>query len=126
MRRIVHEVLDNLQETLWSDVLMREKFTSLGAAQFYRDMAAVWELIDGFVTDGSSSALGMPKLRDACILLNLPREKEEGRDGRMSFGEAYERAMTDNAEAKKVLAEMQCRTLTPQETRQVLERRQDH
>lgn len=131
LRRIMHEVLDSLQDTLWSDVLMREKFTALGAAQFYRDLAAVWGLLDQFVDAGSSSALGMPRLRDACVLLNLPVVKAEvgeggGGDERMCFNEAYNRVMTDNTQAKEVLEQLECKCLSPQEARMVLERRQDH
>jgi hypothetical protein len=121
-RRIMHEVLDSLQDSLWSDVLLREKFTRLGAAQFYRDLNAVWALIDVYITDGSSSALGMPRLREALVLLNLPEKAEEGG---LAYGEAYERVFADNTKAKELLEGLGFRTLTYLEARQVLERRQE-
>lgn len=112
---------------------MREKFTKLGAAQFYRDLAAVWELVDVYITDASTSSLGMPKLREACILLNLPErctrrlsEAGEGAemDTRMSLEEATEKVFADNTMAKEVLDSLHFRNLSPQEARQVLDRRQ--
>lgn len=110
---------------------MREKFTNLGAAQFYRDLAAVWELVDLYITDASTSSLGMPKLREACILLNLPerstrRASEAGQeqDQRMTLEEATEKVFADNTMAKEVLDSLHFRNLSPQEARQVLDRRQ--
>lgn len=107
---------------------MREKFTKLGAAQFYRDLAAVWELIDAYIVDGSSSSLGMPRLREACILLNLPERASMGagqeQDGRMTLDDATEKVFADNTMAKEVLDQLHFTNLTPQEARQVLDRRQ--
>src|SRR5277367_565519 len=101
-RRIWHEALDALQDLLWNEVLMRERFTTLGATQFYRDLTAVWAIIDEFIPDGSSSALGMPKLREGAQLLNLPIV---ARDGLMSLSSAYDRVYADNTEARKVIDE---------------------
>jgi hypothetical protein len=119
-RRIWHEALDTLQDLLWNDVLMRERFTTLGAAQFFRDLTALWAVIDNYVVDGSSSALGMPKLREAASLLNLPIAAQ---DGVISLSSAYERIFSDNAEAKKVIDELGFSTITYQEARKVLQRR---
>lgn len=127
----MHEVLDTLQDSIWSDVLMREKFTKLGAAQLYRDLAAVWELIDVYINEASSSSLGMPKLREACIFLNLPEQSTrsvEGEgpmnDGRITLEEATEKVFADNVMAKEVLDQLHFMNLSPQEARQVLDRRQ--
>lgn len=116
---------------------MREKFTRLGAAQFYRDLAAVWELVDVYITDASTSSLGMPKLREACILLNLPeastrraseagerQEQDTTHPPRMTLEEATEKVFADNTMAKEVLDELRFRHLSAQEARQVLDRRQ--
>src|SRR5436305_5322307 len=87
-RRIWRESLESLQDLLWNEVLMRERFTTLGAAQFYRDLTAIWAVIDGYIANASSSALGMPKLREGAQLLNLP--VVEG-DGLISASNAYDR-----------------------------------
>jgi hypothetical protein len=119
-RRVIYEVLDVLQDILWNDVLMREKFTRLGAAQFSRDISAVGALVDQYVANGSSTALGMPKLKEAVVLLALPDVKQ---DNVMSFDDAFSRSFTDNAEAKKVLEELGLEVITHVEARHVLDRR---
>jgi len=119
-RRIWHEALDTLQDLLWNEVLMRERFTTIGAAQFYRDLTAIWAIIDEFIPEGSSSALGMPKLREGAQLLNLPTV---ARDGLMSLSSAYNRVYADNTEARKVIDELGFSTLTYSDARLVLQRR---
>lgn len=120
-RRIFGEVFGFLEESLWRDALMREKFTRNGAAQFYRDLSATWSLIDTYIANGSSSDLGMPKLREAAILLNLP---DTAQDGLMSFKDASDRAFASNAGATWVLEELQFKNLTYNEVRLVLGRRE--
>jgi hypothetical protein len=119
-RRIWHEALDALQDLLWNEVLMRERFTTLGATQFYRDLTAIWAIIDEFIPDGSSSALGMPKLREGAQLLNLPIV---ARDGLMSLSSAYDRVYADNTEARKVIDELGFSTITYVDARLILQRR---
>jgi len=119
-RRIWHEVLDTLQDLLWNEVLMRQRFTTLGAAQFLRDLVAIWSVIDEYVTEGASSALGMPKLREGAQILNLPIVS---RDGVMSLSDVYERLFSSNAQAKTVLDELGFSTLTHIEARAVIDRR---
>jgi RAD50-interacting protein 1 len=119
-RRVWYEALNTLQELLWNDIFMRERFTTLGAAQFFRDLTALWAVIDKYVVDGSASALGMPKLREAATLLNLPIASG---DGVMSLRSAYERIFSDNAEAKKVVDELGFSTITYHEARKILQSR---
>ncbi|KAL2125784.1 hypothetical protein VTI74DRAFT_2757 [Chaetomium olivicolor] len=116
-RRVWREALERLNNTLWSDVLMSHKFTASGAAQFARDVHAVAALVERFIPDGSS-ALG--SLSDALRLLNLPLESQEGG---MTLKRATDMVFTDNAEAKKVLDEMEIDSLTPANARQILQRR---
>lgn len=99
---------------------MRERFTTIGAAQFLRDLSGVWKVIDNYIPNGSSSAFGMPRLREGAELLNLPVVE---RDGVMSLKMAYDRVFSDNAEAKKVIDELGFSTLTHIEARLVLQRR---
>ncbi len=119
-RRIWHEALDTLQDLLWNEVLMRERFTTLGAAQFYRDLTAIWAIIDEYIPEGSSLALGMPKLREGSQLLNLPIVAH---DGLMSLSNAYDRVYADNTEARKVIDELGFSTITYVDARLVLQRR---
>lgn len=119
-RRIWREALDTLQELLWNDILMRERFTTLGAAQFMRDLTALWEVVDQYIPNGTASALGMPKLKEGAQLLNLP---VVGREDVMSVKVAYDRVFADNTQAKMVIEELGFTTLTHFEARSILQRR---
>jgi hypothetical protein len=116
-RRVWREALEKLNNTLWSDVLMSHKFTASGAAQFARDVHAIAALVERYIPDGSGS---LGSLSDALRLLNLPLEVQEGG---MSLKRATDRVFTDNAEAKKVLEELEVEALTPANARQILQRR---
>lgn len=116
-RRILRESLEKLQDVLWTDVLMRQSFTTFGAAQFMRDIHAILSLVERYVPDGPSALLS---LHDGIKLLNLPVEP---REGVMSLKQASDRVFTDNTEAKKVLQELDIETLTPANARHILQRR---
>ncbi|KAL7619613.1 hypothetical protein AAE478_010154 [Parahypoxylon ruwenzoriense] len=116
-RRAWREVLEKLQDMLWANVLMTQSFTTLGAAQFGRDLDAITSLIDRHIPDGSVT---LSTLKDGLKLLNLPLEAD---NGAISLQQASDRVFTDNTEAKKLLAELGLETLTPANARKILQRR---
>jgi RAD50-interacting protein 1 len=116
-RRILRESLEKLQDMLWTDVLMRQSFTALGAAQFLRDLHAILTLVERYVPDASSP---FTSLSDGTKLLNLPLETQ---GGVMSLRQASDRIFTDNSEAKMVLQELDIDSLTPANARHILQRR---
>ncbi|KAI4858970.1 TIP-1 family-domain-containing protein [Hypoxylon rubiginosum] len=116
-RRVWREALDKLQDMLWANILMTQSFTTLGAAQFARDLDTISSLVDRHIPDGSA-ALGT--LQDGSRLLNLPLETS---DGAVSLQQASDRVFTDNSEAKKLLAELGLESLTPANGRKILQRR---
>lgn len=108
---------------LWTDVLMRQKFTAFGAAQFLRDLTAIFALVERYIPGGLGP---LASLDDAVRLLNLPVEppkSQEGEEAGMSLKQATDRVFTDNAEAKQVLEELSIETLTPANARHILQRR---
>ncbi|KAK3385019.1 TIP-1 family-domain-containing protein [Podospora didyma] len=116
-RRIWREALERLNTILWNDVLMSQRFTASGAAQFARDTRAISSLVERYIPDGSSS---LGSIADALRLLNLPMEAE---GGAMSLGRANDMVFTDKNEAKKALDELEIESLTPANARQILQRR---
>lgn len=118
-RRISREALEELNNMLWSDVLMANKFAASGAAQFRRDVDALCAVIKRYIPDGSS-ALG--SIKEALRLLNLPVEVASEENG-MTLRQVVDRVFTDNTEAKKVLEELDVESLSPPHARQVLQRR---
>ncbi|RYP92944.1 hypothetical protein DL770_000994 [Monosporascus sp. CRB-9-2] len=119
-RRIWREALENLQEMLWTDVLMKHSFTMLGASQFVCDLQAIASLVDRHIADGSV-ALGM--LEEAARILSLPLEASSGS---MSLQQACDRFFTDNTEAKKALEELGVETLTPANARNIVQKRVEY
>ncbi|EFQ27508.1 RINT-1 family protein [Colletotrichum graminicola] len=116
-RRTWRAALDKLQEMLWGEVLMRQSFTAFGAAQFTRDLNAIFALVERYIPNGVGS---LGSLADALKLLNLATEPQ---DGTLSLKDATDRVFTDNAEAKKLLEELDIDTLTPANARHILQRR---
>lgn len=124
-RRVWRGALEKLQELLWADVLMRQSFTTFGAAQFARDVGAVVSLAERYLPSGAGHLSG---LQEGLVLLNLPVVDADGdgdgRDGRrLMLKEASDRVFTDNTEAKKVLEELGIEGLTPANARNILQRR---
>lgn len=119
-RRIWREVFDYLQDLLWNEILVKERFTTLGAAQFSRDVTAILAIIDEYIPGGSHSTLGLPRLQAGVTLLNLPTTAEEGQ---ISLRDAYGRVFSDNTEAKKVIDELDLFNITYSDARTVLQRR---
>ena len=102
---------------LWTEVLVKNKFSTYGAAQFLRDVRGVASVVDGPVPNASAHLTG---LLEGLKLLNLPLEPKEGL---MSVKQATDRVFRDNSEAKVVLAELDIDLLTPANARNILPRR---
>lgn len=96
---------------------MSQSFTTYGAAQFARDLHAIFSTVERYIPDGSGS---LRSLEDAVKLLNLPIEPQEGVT---SLKQATDRVFTDNTQAKKLLEELELDSLTPANARQILYRR---
>jgi len=116
-RRVWREALTRLQDQLWQEVLLRQSFTTFGAAQFLRDGSAIFALVDRYIPGGSAA---MATLHEGMRLLNLPVEME---GGGLTLKQASDRVFVDNDEARKVLEELQFESLTPQNARYILQRR---
>lgn len=119
-RRVVRKSLEAIQDALYEHVLVVNHFTSLGAAQFLRDVHAVFGTVDRYITDGSAA---MAFLGDAVQLLNLPVEPAEGSEGGLTLKQASDRVFTDNNEARRVLEELGLEMLEPSHARRILQNR---
>lgn len=116
-RRAVRSSLEALQNVLYENVLVPNKFTTLGAAQFFRDIHAIFAMVDRYIPDGSAGAMAF--LSDAAKLLNLPVQIAEG-DGGITLKQASDRVFTDGTEARKVLEELGLEMLEPMHARRIL------
>lgn len=115
---MVRKSLEAIQDTLYEQVLVVNHFTSLGAAQFLRDVHAIFGTVDRYIPDGSAA---MAFLGDAVQLLNLPAELAQ--DSGLTLKQASDRVFTDNNEARKLLEELGLEMLEPSHARRVLQNR---
>ncbi|KFG82286.1 RINT-1 family protein [Metarhizium anisopliae] len=121
-RRVWHEALDKLQDLLWTSVLLKQSFTTLGAAQFAHDGGAVFSLVERYIPGGSGA---LDSLREGMQLLNLATgaDSAKGSAPGLTLKEASDRVFTDNDEARIVLEELGLHVLTPVNARYILQRR---
>ncbi|KAN0101854.1 RINT-1 family protein-like protein [Hyaloscypha variabilis] len=119
-KRVCRESLESLENLLYNDVLLRQDFSTLGAARFMQDVTAIQRVVDSCMPRGSGTTLGMPKLKEAAALLNLPVEAEEGR---MPLMEACQEIYAGGAQAKEALENLGMTRLTNYEARSVLAKR---
>ncbi|RDL31891.1 RINT-1 family protein-like protein [Venustampulla echinocandica] len=119
-RRIWRSSFDSLQDLLYHEVLLKQDFTTLGAARFVQDLIAIQSVVDSIIRLPSGTSLGMPKLREAATLLSLPLEAEEGN---LSLKEASEEIFATNPQAEAALNKLGLERLTNYEARQVLQKR---
>ncbi|KAH7157120.1 TIP-1 family-domain-containing protein [Dactylonectria macrodidyma] len=117
-RRVWRDALSKLQDLLWNDVLLRQSFTSYGAAQFLRDSTAVGAVIERYIKGGSSA---LDSLHEGLRLLSLPAETSE--EGGLTLKEASDRVFTNNDEARKVLEQLGLEAVSPPLARKILLRR---
>jgi hypothetical protein len=98
---------------------MRNTFSFSGATQFFRDVAAVWDLMDMWLGEGQGE-VGMRKLREGVGLLGLRIGVGEGE---WDLRAVERRVFESNERAKEALEEMGVEILMESEARAVLERR---
>ena len=125
LRRIARQLALSMQSVLWDNVLMRNTFSSSGTAQFTRDISAVWEVMDRHLGEGQGE-LGMRKLGEAIVLLQLPVTSaggDEGEEAGLGLWEVDQRIYRSNESGREVLEELGLEVLSESEARSVLERR---
>lgn len=137
LRRIVRQVLLSTQTYIWSNVLMRNTFSTSGASQLASDIDHLHSVVDvalGSAVQAGGSKSIVQKLDEGLLLLNLESQKPKTDDQAGSSTEAVtgkglglweveKRLFKDNESAREMLAELGIETLTESEARSVLEKR---
>lgn len=126
LRRIVRQVALAIQAFLWDHVLMRYTFSASGIDQFQRDVEVIWGTMDRWLGEGQSE-IGMRKLKEALLLLNLPAKSEQREETEEDVGlglwEVDKKIFRDNVEGREVLEELGLEVLELGDARNVLQRR---
>lgn len=119
-RRIWRDALGSLQDLIFHDVLLRQEFTTLGAAQLRFDFEAIQATISRHMKYGEGSTFAMPKLREAIFLLSLPVDAE---GDQKSLKEVSEEIFADGQRTSDALESLGVKHLTNGEARAVLAKR---
>ncbi|KAL4956825.1 TIP-1 family-domain-containing protein [Aspergillus filifer] len=130
LRRIVRQVLFSTQTYIWSNVLLRNTFSTSGAAQLASDIDHLHSVVDAAlgsaVQTGGSKAI-LQKLNEGILILNLEAQSDEESEAEADKGlglwAVEKRLFKDNESAREMLAELGIETLTESEARSVLEKR---
>lgn len=131
-RRVTHKLLLAVQTYVWDNILMRNTFSTLGAAQLKLDIENICSTVDitiGVAGNEASSISTIQKLKDALGLLNLKitpkREPSESSvvPSELGLWDVEKQLFADNESARNVLLVLGIETLTEQEARSVMEKR---
>ena len=114
-RRIWRDTLDSLQDLIWNDLLLKQDFTTLGAARLANDLTAIERLTDAYPD------VGMTRLRQGVQLLNLPLIAEE--DSTITLKDASAAIYATNAQAEEILEKLGVNEITRTDARHILARR---
>jgi len=124
MRRIWREASDSLEDLLWNEVLMRQDFTTLGAARFMDDIAAIQSVASychAYSDPGSLPV--MEKLNEAALLLNLPMTVQQ--PGDVSLSEASDAIFASNSGADEMLQRLNLSRISRQDARNIAAKRRE-
>ncbi|OAL73820.1 RINT-1 family protein [Trichophyton violaceum] len=133
-RRVANHVLLAIQTYIWDSILMRNSFSTSGAAQLFVDISNICDTVDtaiGVKAGEELAARTMKKLRDGLFVLNLeikagkdqPLDASDAAGTALGLWEAEKRLFANNESARGVLSELCIDTLTEADARSVLERR---
>ncbi|ESZ96772.1 hypothetical protein SBOR_2842 [Sclerotinia borealis F-4128] len=118
--RIWRQAISALEDLLFNEVLLKQDFTTLGAARFSQDLKGIQSIIGAYLPLENSSFM-MARLTQGIALLNLPIEvsDEEG----LSLSEAGEKIYAGRQTCEWVLAKLHLDMLDNPSARQIILRR---
>ena len=115
-KRIWRTCFSSLQDLLLNDLLLKQDFTTLGAARLKQDLSATRNIISAYYSTESL----FPKLFEGVALLNLP---VEGEDGEVTIKEAIKAFYSTAENTESVLKQLGLSRLTNYEARCIFQRR---
>ncbi|ATZ47313.1 hypothetical protein BCIN_02g06050 [Botrytis cinerea B05.10] len=118
--RIWRQAISALEDLLFNEVLLRQDFTTLGAARFSQDLKGIQTIIGNYLPS-EGTAFMMPRLTQGIALLNLPIEAPD--EGGMSLSEAAEKIYAGRNECEGVLRRLHMDLLDNPSARQIILRR---
>ncbi|KAF7883893.1 hypothetical protein EAF00_011205 [Botryotinia globosa] len=118
--RIWRQAISALEDMLFNEVLLRQDFTTLGAARFSQDLKGIQSIIGNYLPL-EGTAFMMPRLTQGIALLNLPIEASD--EEVMSLSEAAEKIYAGRQACEGVLKKLHLDLLDNPTARQIILRR---
>ncbi|TGO18675.1 hypothetical protein BTUL_0008g00590 [Botrytis tulipae] len=118
--RIWRQAISALEDLLFNEVLLRQDFTTLGAARFSQDLKGIQSIIGNYLPL-EGTAFMMPRLTQGIALLNLPTEASD--EEVMSLSEAAEKIYAGRQACEGVLKKLHLDLLDNPTARQIILRR---
>ena len=118
--RIWRQAISSLEDLLWNEVLLKQDFTTLGAARFAQDLKGIQSIIGSYLPLEKSTFM-MARLTQGIALLNLPIEAsdEEG----LSLSEVAENIYASREDCERILTKLHMDLLGNTHARQIMQRR---
>ncbi|KAA8566264.1 hypothetical protein EYC84_008864 [Monilinia fructicola] len=118
--RIWRQAISALEDLLYNEVLLKQDFTTLGAARFSQDLKGIQSIIGAYLPLESSTFM-MARLTQGIALLNLPVEASD--DEGMSLSEAAEKIYAGRDACEGVLKKLHLDLLDNPSARHIILRR---
>ncbi|APA14121.1 hypothetical protein sscle_12g088910 [Sclerotinia sclerotiorum 1980 UF-70] len=118
--RIWRHAVSALEDLLFNEVLLKQDFTTLGAARFAQDLKGIQSIIGAYLPL-ENTVFMMPRLTEGAALLNLPIEVSDMET--LSLSEAAEKIYAGREECEEVLAKLHMKMLDNPTARQIILRR---
>ncbi|TVY68690.1 RAD50-interacting protein, partial [Lachnellula suecica] len=117
-RRIWRACLGSVEDLLYQNVLLKQKFTTLGAARLQSDIDAIQRVVISTL----HSTRTMPKLQEGVMLLNLPIETSFDVH-HVTLQKAAKEVFESNAQAEDILASLDFKKITVPDAKRILQNR---
>lgn len=119
--RVWRQAISVLEDLLFNEVLLKQDFTTLGAARFSQDLKGIQSIISAYLPSSEGSTYMMPRLTEGIALLNLPIEASDEKD--LTLSEAAEKIYAGREECEGILNRLHMNILDNPSARQIILRR---
>lgn len=118
--RIWRQAISALEDLLFNEVLLKQDFTTLGAARLAQDLKGIQSIIGAYLPLDNSTFM-MTRLAQGVALLNLPIKAPD--EESVTLSEVAENIYMGREACEKVLAKLHMNLLNNASARQIILRR---
>ena len=123
LRRVVRAVTQGMDDFIFDRVILARDFSASGAKQFSVDVRAILGTLESAL-GRKAGRIRLRRCEDSAKLLNLPLEspqrEKESEEEKLTLWSVESKLFATNEDARAVLADLGCASLTEAEARKVL------